>query len=118
MSKLIIKMRPIVLLYIALSSYITTSAAAHQASPANNVQKKQIQHAVGYAERLLTQTAVPLKYNMVGYLESWGTVSIEEAIANNYNVIVIAFGTIDGDQVGMNLYQTLKIVLLSLIVKG
>jgi len=44
-----------------------------------------------------------LKHSMVGYLESCGSVSIEEAIAHNYNVLVIAFGTIDGKRVGMNL---------------
>lgn len=103
MNKLTIKLLPIVLLDFALSAFfIPTSAAAHEANTAKNIQNN-IQHATEYAERLSTQTSVSLKYNMVGYLESWGKISIEEAIANNYNVIVIAFGTIDGDQVGMNL---------------
>ena len=103
MNKLMIKVLPIVLLNFVLSTFfIPTIAAAQDANTAKNVQNK-IQHAIEYAERLSAQTAVPLKYNMVGYLESWGRISIEEAIANNYNVIVIAFGTIDGFQVGMNL---------------
>ena len=50
-----------------------------------------------------SQIALPLKYKMVGYLESWGNIGIEEAIAQNYNILVIAFGTINGEKIGMNL---------------
>ncbi|KTD06535.1 chitinase [Legionella gratiana] len=105
MNTLIIKALPIVLLSFTLSvSFIPTNASAQNAHVATkNAQEKEIQRATKFVERLSTQTMVPLKYTMVGYLESWGTISIEEAIANNYNVIVIAFGTIDGDKVGMNL---------------
>ena len=35
-----------------------------------------------------SQIALPLKYKMVGYLESWGNIGIEEAIAQNYNILV------------------------------
>ena len=55
------------------------------------------------AKGVRLKAIVPLKYDMVGYLESWGAVSIEDAIANNYNILVIAFGTVDGANVGMNL---------------
>lgn len=105
MNELIIKALPILLLDFALvASFIPKSAAAQNThlSP-QDAQQKQMQQAVSFAEHLSTQTTVPLKYSMVGYLESWGKISIEEAVANNYNVIVIAFGTIDGDSVGMNL---------------
>ena len=98
-----IKVLPVVLLNFALSAvFIPTNAAAQVASAAEKIQLK-IQRAADYTERLSTQTSVPHQYNMVGYLESWGKISIEEAIANNYNMLVIAFGTIDGSQVGMNL---------------
>ena len=105
MSKLLIKALPIFLLdFVLAASFIPTIASAENANEATkNAQKKAMQQAVEFAEKLPSQTTVPLKYSMVGYLESWGTITIENAIANNYNVIVIAFGTIDGDQVGMNL---------------
>lgn len=49
------------------------------------------------------QSVLPLQYKMVGYLESWGNIGIEEAIAQNYNILVIAFGTVNGENIGMNL---------------
>lgn len=105
MNKLIIKMLPVYWLYliftVALMPANTYAGDANAA--AKNAQKNKIQQAVEFAERLATDTTVPLNYNMVGYLESWGKVSIEEAIANHYTIIVIAFGTINGDQIGMNL---------------
>ncbi|MDR3501473.1 MAG: glycosyl hydrolase family 18 protein [Legionella sp.] len=105
MSRLINKVVPIVLLNCSVvAAFIPTNAGAQNANAAaQNAQAKEIKHTVDVAERLQTQSTVPLKYDLVGYLESWGTTSIEEAIAHNYNVIVIAFGTIDNDQVGMNL---------------
>lgn len=105
MNKSIIKALPLILFDFALlTSFVPANASAQNPTTATqNAQKKEIQQAVKLAERLSTQTTVTLKYNMVGYLESWGNISIEEAIAHNYSVIVIAFGTIDGDQVGMNL---------------
>lgn len=105
MNKLIIKVLPIALFDFTLfTSLIPTNALAQNASTATkNAQMKEMQRAAKYAEQLPIQTTAPLKYNMVGYLESWGKISIEEAIANNYNLLVIAFGTINGDQVGMNL---------------
>ncbi len=101
MSKWINKVIPFVLLECILPTVFANAQNAHIA--AQNAQAKEIKHSVEFAQRLQTQTTAPLKYDLVGYLESWGTVSIEEAIAHNYNVIVIAFGTIDGNQVGMNL---------------
>ncbi|KTD55862.1 Glycosyl hydrolases family 18 [Legionella santicrucis] len=105
MNKLIIKVLPIVLLDFILPTLLIprTASAQNNYIATQNAQKEEIQHAEKFAERLSAQTTVPLKYSMVGYLESWGKIGIEEAIANNYNVIVIAFGTIDGDQIGMNL---------------
>lgn len=110
MSKLTKKIIPIVLLDVALSaSFIPTQVFAQNDTgqdakvAAQNAQKNGIKQSAEFAQRLQSQTAVPLKYDMVGYLESWGNIGIEEAIANNYNVIVIAFGTIDGNVVGMNL---------------
>ena len=110
MSKLTKKIIPIVLLDVALSaSFIPTQAFAQNDTgqdakvAAQNAQKNGMKQSVEFAQRLQSQAAVPLKYNMVGYLESWGTITIEDAIANNYNLLVIAFGTIDGNVVGMNL---------------
>ncbi|KTC81931.1 glycosyl hydrolase family 18 protein [Legionella cincinnatiensis] len=103
MNKLMIKVLPVFLLDFTLVFIPTNASAQNTHVATQNAQKKEIQQAEKFAERLSSQTTVPLKYNMVGYLESWGKISIEEAIANNYNVIVIAFGTIDGDKVGMNL---------------
>lgn len=104
MSKLFSKLT-IALLNLGLAiGPISSSAQALSAGEATkNAQQKAMQQAVEFAERMPTQSTTTLKHTMVGYLESWGTITIEEAIAHHYNVIVIAFGTITGDQVGMNL---------------
>ena len=38
---------------------------------------------------------------MVGYLESWGDISINQAAQSGYNTIVLGFGTINGANVGI-----------------
>ena len=96
MSRLINKMIPILSL---LTSVLPTNVLAQSA----NFATENVQELNQAADSLNSQLEAPLKYSMVGYLESWGSISIEEAVAHNYNVLVIAFGTIDGKKVGMNL---------------
>lgn len=105
MNKKFIEVLPLVLLNFSLSILFTSAnATAQNAQNAKQTaQQKERQQAEQFAAFLSEQTETSLKYNMVGYLESWGKIGIEEAIAHNYNMLVIAFGTIDGNQVGMNL---------------
>lgn len=110
MNRLTNKVMPVVLLVPSLLAYsisasanaTTANAAAEKARvAAQEAQSNSMKQAKTYATQLQSQGSAPMKYDMVGYLESWGNITIEDAIAQNYNMLVVAFGTINGSEVGM-----------------